>query len=115
MTLIYFLFFSNSINRCTRCLLFIDRSTNLLQYRESTFLSFFLSKGNIIQSTFHHLGECNDADELSSVTLCRNMIAPDAPLYTLYRSEYYYYYCCFNIQHLDDEVKGPCVYIRKER
>lgn len=60
----YYLF-NDRINRCTRCLLFIDRHPNLLQYRES---------------------ECNDADELSSVTLCPNMIAPDAPLYTLYRN-----------------------------
>ena len=74
-------FFPSRINRCTRCLLFIDRHTNLLQYRESMF-SFF----TLTQLTFD-LGECNDADELSSVTLCPNMIAPDAPLYTLYRSK----------------------------
>ncbi|CAF5138704.1 unnamed protein product, partial [Rotaria magnacalcarata] len=52
--------------RCTRCLLFIERDTNLLQYRES---------------------ECNEADDLSNISVCQNMIAPDAPLYTLHRSE----------------------------
>ncbi len=121
MTLICFLFFSNSTNRCTRCLLFIDRHTNLLQYRESMFLfSFFILKEILFNrfSLTSHLGECSDADELSSVTSCPNMIAPDAPLYTLYRSEYYYYdcyCCCFNIQQIDDEVKGPYVLESKER
>ncbi|CAF2522822.1 unnamed protein product [Rotaria sp. Silwood2] len=61
----YYLF-TDRINRCTRCLLFIERDTNLLQYRES---------------------ECNDADDLSSINLCPNMIAPDAPLYTLHRND----------------------------
>ncbi|CAF5019832.1 unnamed protein product, partial [Rotaria socialis] len=58
-------FFSDRLNRCTRCLVFIQRHINLLQYRES---------------------ECIDADDLSSITSCPNMIAPDAVLYTLHRS-----------------------------
>ncbi|CAF1443879.1 unnamed protein product, partial [Adineta ricciae] len=54
------------INRCTRCLLLIERHKNLLQYRES---------------------ECSDADDLLNVTSCPNMIAPDAALYTLHRND----------------------------
>ncbi|UJR26532.1 hypothetical protein I4U23_007855 [Adineta vaga] len=61
----YYLF-NDRINRCTRCLLFIERHRNLLQYRES---------------------ECSDADDLSNVTSCPNMIAPDAALYTLHRND----------------------------
>ncbi|CAF4039287.1 unnamed protein product [Rotaria sp. Silwood2] len=53
-------------NRCIRCLVFIQRHINLLQYRES---------------------ECSDADDLSSITSCPNMIAPDAALYTLHRND----------------------------
>ncbi|CAF1149498.1 unnamed protein product [Adineta steineri] len=60
----YYLF-NDSINRCTRCLLFIERHSNLLQYRES---------------------ECSDADDQLNVTSCPNMIAPDAALYTLHRN-----------------------------
>ncbi|CAF4671813.1 unnamed protein product, partial [Rotaria magnacalcarata] len=60
-------FLTDRLNRCTRCLVFIQRHINLLQYRES---------------------ECIDADDLSSITSCPNMIAPDAVLYTLHRSEY---------------------------
>ena len=33
-------------------------------------------------------GECNDADDLLNATACPNMIAPDAALYTLHRSEW---------------------------
>jgi hypothetical protein len=83
-------------------------------------VSFFLKEilFNRFSLTFFQLGECSDADELSSVTSCPNMIAPDAVLYTLHRSEYYNYgcyYCCFNILHIDDEVKGSCVVERKAR
>ncbi|CAF2042517.1 unnamed protein product [Rotaria magnacalcarata] len=60
----YYLFTDRKA-RCTRCLLFIERDTNLLQYRES---------------------ECNEADDLSNISVCQNMIAPDAPLYTLHRN-----------------------------
>ncbi|CAF3678141.1 unnamed protein product [Rotaria sp. Silwood1] len=60
----YYLFIDRS-NRCTRCLVFIQRHINLLQYRES---------------------ECNDVDDLSSISSCPNMIAPDAAMYTLHRN-----------------------------
>ncbi|CAF3716634.1 unnamed protein product [Rotaria sordida] len=60
----YYLF-TDRPNRCTRCLVFIQRHINLLQYRES---------------------ECSDAEDLSSITSCPNMIAPDAALYTLHRN-----------------------------
>jgi hypothetical protein len=82
---------------------------------------FFLILKEILFNRFSltsHLGECSDADELSSVTSCPNTIAPDAPLYTLYRSEYYYYdcyCCCINIQQIDDEVKGPYALERKRK
>ncbi|CAF1046948.1 unnamed protein product [Adineta ricciae] len=56
--------FLDRLNRCTRCLVFIQRHMNLLQYRES---------------------ECNDPDDLLNITLCPNLIAPDAALYTLHR------------------------------
>ncbi|CAF2112150.1 unnamed protein product [Rotaria magnacalcarata] len=59
-------FLTDRLNRCTRCLVFIQRHINLLQYRES---------------------ECIDADDLSSITSCPNMIAPDAVLYTLHRND----------------------------
>jgi hypothetical protein len=36
------------------------------------------------------------------------MIAPDAPLYTLYRSKDDYY-CCFNIQHRNDVRLKVCM------
>ncbi|UJR22541.1 hypothetical protein I4U23_025590 [Adineta vaga] len=60
----YYLFTDRS-NRCARCLVFIQRHMNLLQYRES---------------------ECYDPDDLLNITSCPNVIAPDAGLYTLHRS-----------------------------
>jgi len=60
----YYLF-TDRINRCTRCLLFIERHLNLLQYRES---------------------ECSDVDEIPNVQSCPNLIGPDAALYTLHRN-----------------------------
>lgn len=49
--------------------------------------------GNLVRDIARfHLGECSDADDLSNVTSCPNMIAPDAALYTLHRSEYDYDY-----------------------
>ncbi|CAF4341238.1 unnamed protein product, partial [Adineta steineri] len=59
----YYLF-NDRTNLCTRCLLFIPRHINLLQYRES---------------------ECIDVDEQLNITACPNMIALDAALYTLHR------------------------------
>ncbi|CAF3761022.1 unnamed protein product [Adineta steineri] len=61
----YYLF-NDRINLCTRCLLFIPRHINLLQYRES---------------------ECIDVDEQLNITACPNMIALDAALYTLHRND----------------------------
>lgn len=77
-------FLSPRSNRCTRCLLWIQRHVNLLQYRESMFLLLITNQS----SSFSVLGECNDADDLLNATTCPNMIAPDAALYTLHRSEW---------------------------
>lgn len=78
----------NRSTRCTRCLRFIQRHVNLLQYRES---SLIISKSNNVQCLFYRVGECNDADDLLNITSCPNMIAPDAVLYTLHRSTLNYY------------------------
>jgi hypothetical protein len=104
-------FFLNRPNRCSRCLLFIERHVNLLQYRESIF-DIWRKYYSIDFLWYINIGECNDADDLSNGTACPNMIAPDAALYTLHRSEYcyyYYYYCCFNIYGIEMRVKVPHV------
>ena len=82
----YFFSFIYRSNRCTRCLVFIQRHVNLLQYRES-----MLNSCRKYSTMCFFVDECSDLDDSLNITSCPNMIAPDAALYTLHRSEYYYY------------------------